>query len=132
MTLDEKLELHRLFWRGQCPRPLLGFFFAESDKPQPAKPGRYPNVDIDTPLEGVLERYTGRRRWQEPGDRVPSVSLNYGTSFLPTLAGGGYEHDGYTSWCLPVGVGAGDLKIPELDRDLPIWREQRGQAAGAR
>ncbi len=122
MTLEEKLELHRLFWRGECPRPLLGFFFAESEKPRPATPGRYANVDIDTPLEGVLDKYAARPRWQEPGDRVPAVSLNYGTSFLPALAGAGYEHDGYTSWCVPVGVGAEELHIPELDRDRPLWR----------
>ena len=121
MTLNEKLDLHRLFWRGECPRPLLGFFYAERETPRPAA-GRLPNVDIDTPLDGILEKYARPRRWDEPGDRVPAVTLNYGTSFLPALAGGGYAHDGYTSWCVPVGVGAAELRVPELDRDLPLWR----------
>jgi len=121
MTLQEKVELHRLFWRGQAPRPLLGFFFAEREKPRRSG-GRFPNIDIDTPVEGILEKYATPRRWHEPGDRVPSVALNYGTSFLPALAGAGYEHDGYTSWCIPIDAGAADVSIPELDRDLPLWR----------
>jgi hypothetical protein len=135
MTLDgrlqEKLELHRLFWRGECPRPLLGFFFADPDeKPRAAPVGRWPNVDIDTPVDAILAKYAGPH-WVEPGDRVPSVQLNYGTSFMPVLAGAGYEHDGYTSWTVPVGCGAEKLRIPaELDRDLPTWRsyEQKTRA----
>ncbi len=120
-TLSDRLELHRRFWRGELGRPLLGFFFTE---PTHGDAPGCPNVDIDTPPNLVIEKHRAGARRQNglPGERVAEVSLNYGTSFLPALAGADYRHDGDTSWCIPTGLTAEELVVPPLDRDLPLWR----------
>lgn len=126
MDLQQKIELHERFWRGEAPRPLLGFFIESPGRPGDGEDtgAGYPNVDIDTPVEQIVEKYrrTDENAGDRPGDRVPSVRVNYGTSFLPALAGAEYENDGHTAWCVPTGLSASELTIPELDRDLPLWR----------
>ncbi len=122
MDLEDKIELHRLFWQGGAPRPLLGFFFTEQGPPGEMPP--CPAIDIDTPVEDVVEKYraAAARAARAPGDRVPEISLNYGTSFLPALAGAEYREDGHTSWCIPTGKTAEELRVEEFDPDRPLWR----------
>ncbi|MFO8007575.1 MAG: hypothetical protein R6V05_07575, partial [Candidatus Brocadiia bacterium] len=122
MELEERIELHRCFWRGELARPILGFFVTEESwgPPGPACPA----IDIDTPAELVVEkcRAAARRQAAGPGERVPDVQVNYGTAFLPALAGGELRHDGHTAWCLPTGQSARELEVPPLRRDLPLWQ----------
>lgn len=123
MELEERIEVHRLFWQGEAPRPLLGFFITGGGRREAGQP-RYPHIDIDTPTADVVEKYrrSARAQRRRPGERVPGLCPNYGTSFLPALAGAEYRHDGHTSWCIPTGPSAAEIEIPGLDRDLPLWR----------
>jgi hypothetical protein len=123
LRLDERIDLHRRLWRGELQRPILGFFYK---KPQPRRRTgpRFPGVDIDTPADDVVTKYTNALSNAEDrlDERIPYAPLNYGTSFLPVLAGAEYKHNGGTAWCLPTGLRTEQLHIPELDRDRPIWR----------
>jgi hypothetical protein len=121
MSLEAKPALHEGFWRGTLARPLLGFFCADLEC---EAAGGYPSVDIDLSPADVAAKYTALAAWKadEPGDRVPEVSLNYGTSFLPALAGAEYRQDGHTAWCLPTGLSAAELSVSAFDVGHPLWR----------
>jgi hypothetical protein len=120
-SLELRLELHERLWRGQMWRPLLGFFL-EAPQRRFAGPA-YPSIDAHLSVRDVLAKYRAHAAWaaSEPGDRVPSVAVTYGTPLLPALAGSGYRDDGHTAWAIPTGLSAESLKVPRLDPDLPFW-----------
>ncbi len=125
MRFAERLKLHRKFWRGELERPLLGFFITGEDPALDLPPGpKVPGIDIGTPAQTVVEKYraSARRQNAQPGDRVPEVHVNYGTAFLPALAGAEFQDDGHTAWCLPTGDNCAELEVRLFDRDLPLWR----------
>ncbi|MFO7959172.1 MAG: hypothetical protein R6X33_18965 [Candidatus Brocadiia bacterium] len=125
MNFQQKLELHRKFWRGELERPLLGFFITDehpaADLPRGPK---MPSSDTNNPMDIVVARAraSALRQNAEPGDRVPEVSVNdCGTAFLPALAGADYRDDGHTVWCIPTGRNCAELKIRPFDPANPLW-----------
>jgi hypothetical protein len=118
LSADERLDLHKRFWRGELKRPLLGFFI-------PGGPNTgCPRVDIDTPPDRLLAKYRLLADWHNslPGERVASARPDFGVPFLPALAGIPCEHDAHTTWSVPLGCRVEDLKVPCFDRELPLWR----------
>ena len=116
MKLDEKIELHEKFWRGELERPLLGFFITEENPAADLPPGPPPKTVVEKC------RASARRQNAQPGERVPEVHVNYGTAFLPALAGAEWQDDGHTTWCIPTGDNCEELEIRPFDPDLPLWR----------
>lgn len=125
MEYEEKLDLHRKFWRGELERPLLGFFITDEDPAADLPRGpKTPGSDTNNPMDIVVARAraSALRQNAEPGDRMPEVSVNdYGTAFLPALAGADYRDDGHTVWCIPTGRNCAELKIRPFDPTNPLW-----------
>ncbi len=125
MTLSEKMDLHRRFWRGEVARPLVRIFVAA---PPGASGGDgYPAVDIGLSADDVVRKYRDAARGmaRQPGDTVPAVSVNYGTALVAALAGGEWRNDGHTVWAVPTGESAETLQVRPFDPDLPLWRSYR-------
>ena len=117
MTIRETIELQMQWWRRENNRPLVGTF----------APAHYPygGMDMDVKPSEIVERKVANIRAGAcvPGDDVPVAFPDFGTAFIPALAGAGFEYDGHTTWSIPCASSITDVKIPAFDREHPLWKK---------
>jgi len=114
-TIREMIELQMQWWRRENAVPLVGTF----------APVAYPSggLDLNVKPSEVLDRKLGNLHAERvvPQDSVPVAFVDFGTAFVPALAGAGIEYDGHTSWSIPCATSAIELRIRPFDAGHPLW-----------
>jgi hypothetical protein len=113
------VELQLQWWAKQNDRPLVGTF-----APYPCPNDGQGELDVGVSPDRIVAR---KLTYLEASAVVPSDSLrtafvDYGTAFLPALAGAGFEYDGHTSWAHPCASSAAELRVAPFDSAHPLWR----------
>jgi hypothetical protein len=113
----EVVELQMQWWARKNARPLVGTF-------APA-PCPYGGMDFGISPGDLVERKLANMIAYDvvPGDNIRTARVEFGTAFLPALAGADFEYDGHTSWSIPSAECAAELKIAQFDRNHPLWRD---------
>ena len=117
MTIRETIELQMQWWRRENTRPLVGTF----------APIKFPcgGMDVDVSPHEIVERKIANLRAGAviPADDVPVAYPDFGTAFIPTLAGAGFEYDGRTTWSIPCASSVVELKLKPFDTGDPLWKK---------
>ena len=115
MTNREKIELHKTWWRRENNAPLQAHF-APIQLP-------FGGLDISVPVKEIGPRKQANAVVQATvaQDLLVVARVDFGPAFLPALAGAGFQHDGHTSWNIPIAERCADVTIPDFTPDNPLW-----------
>jgi hypothetical protein len=138
MNTRQKIDLHIQWWEKRNEAPLVHVFAPlkstrapntdnssppPSDAVRPAQRKGFGGFDFDTAPDDIVKKIAGIRAQRIlPSDNLPVAHVNFGTAFLPALAGAGFEFDGTNIWAHPCAESAEELRVRSFDPSNELWQ----------
>lgn len=115
LTIREMIGLHLAWRRRENTKPLV-VTYAPIKVP-------FGGFDMDVPPTMIAERKGANLQASAvvPADVLPVAFVDFGTAFLPALAGAGFKYDGHTSWAIPCAESLKGLQVRPFDPEHPLW-----------
>lgn len=115
MDNRDRIRLHEAWWRRENERPLVDNFTSAKFP--------YPELDFNVPVEQIGERKRANALalGEVTQDLLVTQRIDFGTAFLPALAGAGFNADGATSWNTPIAERCADVELKPFEPSGALW-----------